>query len=234
MTALSESTSVITTVINSDMQDYIQWTTQSMLDGNTIIYNNDDGTSYELTPEQMDTFNAAYADGLANSTPEALTAVLLNDMIDVEQGTYEEEKESLIEAASEIAAVTEIAEMIVDGDQQTKINAEAYATENDLRAIKESSRQQFNASIDGMLEASLTKNMIESYAQDSFVIDTIAASFMATNTVMDFFTNTAVSIDELMPRQLNLDWNNHNVGVESAMYFMYANDPQQDMEMILR
>ena len=205
-----------------------------MQDGNTIIYNNDDGTSYELTADQMDIFNQAYADGLANSTPEALTAVLLNDMIDVEQGTYEEEKESLIEAASEIAAVTEIAEMIVDGDQQTKINAEAYATENDLRAIKESSRQQFNASIDGMLEASLTKNMIESYAQDSFVIDTIAASFMATNTVMDFFTNTAVSIDELMPRQLNLDWNNHNVGVESAMYFMYANDPQQDMEMILR
>ena len=216
------------------MQEYIQWTTQSMQDGNTIIYNNDDGTQYELTPEQMNTFNQAYADGLANSTPEALTAVLLNDMIDVEQGTYEEEKENLIEAASEIAAVTEIAEMIVDGDQQTKINAEAYATENDLRAIKESSRQQFNTSIDGMLEASLTKNMIESYAQDSFVIDTIAASFMATNTVMDFFTNTAVSIDELMPRQLNLDWNNHNVGVESAMYFMYANDPQQDMEMILR
>lgn len=225
---------MITTVINNDMQEYIQWTTQSMLDGNTIIYNNDDGTSYELTAEQMDTFNQAYADGLANSTPEALTAVLLNDMIDVEQGTYEEEKESLIEAASEIAAVTEIAEMIVDGDQQTKINAEQYATDNDLRAIKESSRQKFNASIDGMLEASLTKNMIESYAQDSYVIDTIAASFMNSNTVMDFFTNTSVSIDALMPRQLNLDWNNHNVGVESAMYFMYANDPQQDMEMILR
>lgn len=234
MTHLSESTSMITTVINNDMQDYIQWTTQSMLDGNTIIYNNDDGTSYELTSDQMDIFNQAYADGLANSTPEALTAVLLNDMIDVEQGTYEEEKESLIEAASEIAAVTEIAEMIVDGDQQTKINAEQYATDNDLRAIKESSRQKFNASIDGMLEASLTKNMIESYAQDSFVIDTIAASFMATNTVMDFFTNTAVSIDELMPRQLNLDWNDAAVGVESAMYFMYANDPQQEMEMILR
>ena len=57
MTHLSESTSMITTVINSDMQDYIQWTTQSMLDGNTIIYNNDDGTSYELTAEQMDVFN---------------------------------------------------------------------------------------------------------------------------------------------------------------------------------
>ena len=124
--------------------------------------------------------------------------------------------------------------MIVDGDQQTKINAEAYATENDLRAIKESSRQQFNTSIDGMLEASLTKNMIESYAQDSFVIDTIATSFMATNTVMDFFTNTAVSIDHLTPTQLNLDWNQHNVGVESAMYFMYANDPEQGLETILQ
>ena len=225
---------MINNVINGNMQEYIQWTTQSMQDGNTIIYNEGDETSYELTPEQMDTFNQAYADGLANSTPEALTAVLLNDMIDIEQETYDEEKETLIEAASEIAAVTAIAEMIVDGDQQTKINAEAYATENDLRAIKESSRQQFNTSITGMLEASMTKNMIEAYAQDSYVIDTIATSFMATNTVMDFFTNTAVSIDHLIPTQLNLDWNQHNVGVESAMYLMYANDPEQGLEMILQ
>ena len=216
------------------MQDYIQWTTQSMEDGNTIIYNNGDETSYELTPEQMDVFNAAYANGLVNSTPEALTAVLLNDMIDVEQGIYEEEKGELIEAASEIAAVTSIAEMLVEGDQQTKINAEAYATENDLRAIKESSRQQFNASIDGMLEASMTKNMIEGYAQDSFVIDTIASSFMNTNTVMDFFTNTSVSIDALIPSQLNLDWMNHNIGVESVMYQLYNNSSEQDMEVILR
>ena len=85
-----------------------------------------------------------------------------------------------------------------------------------------------------MLEASMTKNMIESYAQDSFVIDTIAHSFMSTNTIMDFFTNTSVSIDALIPTQLNLDWNDAAVGVESAMYFMYANDPQQDLEMILR
>ena len=92
------------------MQEYIQWTTQSMEDGNTIIYNNDDGTSYELTAEQMDIFNQAYADGLVNSTPEALSLVLLNDMIDLEQETYDEEKETLIEAAREIAAVKELAE----------------------------------------------------------------------------------------------------------------------------
>ena len=234
MTQLSESTSTINNVIKSNIQEYIQWTTQSMLDGNTIIYNNDDGTQYELTPEQMDVFNQAYADGLANSTPEALTAVLLNDMIDLEQDTYEEEKETLIEAASEIAAVTEIADMLVTGDQQTKINAEQYATDNDLRAIKEGSRQKFNTSISGMLEASMTKNMIESYAQDSFVIDTIANSFMATNTVMDFFTNTAISIDQLNVRQLNLDWEAHNTGVESEMYFLYSNEAQQTLEIIPR
>jgi len=234
MTGLQNATSTITNVITSNIQEYIQWTQESMLDGNTIIYNNDDGTSYELTPAQMDVFNQAYADGLVNSTPEALAAVLLNDMIDLEQDTYEGEKETLIEAASEIAAVTSIAEMLVDGDQQTKINAEAYATENDLRAIKESSRQKFNTSIDGMLEASMTKNMIEGYAQDSFVIDTIAASFMATNTVMDFFTNTAISIDSLNVQQLNLDWNQHNVGVESEMYSIYSAEPQQHLEMMPR
>ena len=234
MTDLQDATSMMNNVINNRMQEYIQWTTQSMEDGNTIIYNNDDGTSYELTAEQMDTFNQAYADGLVNSTPEALSLVLLNDMIDLEQETYDEEKETLIEAASEIAAVTELADKIATGDQETKINAEAYATENDLRAIKESSRQKFNTSIDGMLEASMTKNMIEAYAQDSYVIDTIAHAFMSTNTIMDFFTNTAVSIDELIPTQLNLDWNNAAVGVESAMYYMYANEPEQNLEMILR
>ena len=103
-----------------------------------------------------------------------------------------------------------------------------------MRAIKESSRQKFNTSIDGMLEASMTKNMIEGYAQDSFVIDTIASSFMATNTVMDFFTNTTISIDSLNVRQLNLDWNQHNVGVESQMYFLYSAEAQQTLEIIPR
>lgn len=234
MTSLNESTSMINNVVQNEIQNYIQWTTQSMADGNTIIYNNDDGTQYELTPEQMDTFNQAYADGLANSTPEALSLVLLQDMIDLEQDTYENEKEELIEAASEISAVTELADMIVNGDQATKINAEAYATENDLRAIKESSRQKFNTSIDGMLEASMTKNMIEAYSQDSFVIDTIAHAFMSTNTIMDFFTNTSVSIDALIPSQLNLEWNQASVGVNSVMYGLYANDPEQSLETILR
>lgn len=225
MTSLNESSSEIQNVVQNNIQNYIQWTTQSMQDGTTIIHHPTSGEQYELTSEQMDVFNQAYADGLVNSTPEALSLVLLNDMIDLEQDTYEDEKETLIEAASEITAVTELADMIVTGNQETKINAEAYATENDLRAIKESSRQKFNTSISGMLEASMTKNMIESYAQDSVVIDTIAYAFMSTNTIMDFFTNTAVSIDQLNYTQLNLDWNDANVGVNSLMYDMYATVP---------
>lgn len=234
MSTLSSETDTINTIIGANVAEYSQWTQESMIDGSTIIYNLSDDTQYHLTAEQMDTFNQAYADGLANSTPEALTAVLLNDMIDIEQATYDEEKEALTDAAKEIATVTEIADKLVNGDQQTKINAEAYATENDLRAIKESSRQKFNTSITGMLEASITKNMIESYAQDSVVIDVIADAFMSTNTVMDFFMNTSVSIDELSHTQLNLDWDQHSVGVNSFMYEIYANDPQHDMEMILR
>jgi len=231
MTDLANATSDINNIIGANVAEYSQWTQESMVDGSTIIYNLSDDTEYHLTAAQMDTFNQAYADGLVNSTPEALTAVLLNDMIDLEQGTYDQEKEALTDAAKEIATVTEIAEMLVDGDQQTKINAEAYATENDLRAIKESSRQKFNTSISGMLEASITKNMIEGYAQDAVVIDVIAGAFMATNTVMDFFMNTSVSIDELSPTQLNLDWNDHAVGVNSFMYEVYTANPQQHLEM---
>jgi hypothetical protein len=234
MTDLANATSDINFMIGESIAEFSSWTQQTMLDGNTVIHNLADDTQYILTPEQMDNFNQAYADGLANSTPEALTAVLLNDMIDLEQSTYEEEKEALTDAAKEIAAVTEIADKLVNGDQQTKINAEQYATDNDLRAIKESSRQRFNTSISGMLEASITKNMIEGYAQDSVVIDVIADAFMSTNTVMDFFTNTAVSIDQLVPTQLNLDWDQHSVGVNSFMYEVYANDPQQHLEMTPR
>jgi len=204
-----------------------------MQDGTTIIYNNEDGTEYELTAEQTQAFNQAYADGLANSTPEALTAVLLNDMIDVEQGTYEEEKSSLIEAASEIQAVIEVAEILVVGDQQAKINAEAYAVENDLTEIKETTRKEFNSSIDGMLEASMTKNMIEAYAQDSFVVDTIAASFMATESITDFFTNAQISIDELSPTYLVVEWDAAIVGIESVMFNMYSNDPYEDQLQIV-
>ena len=220
-------------MITTNVQEYIQWTSQSMQDGTTIIYNNEDGTEYELTAEQTQAFNQAYADGLANSTPEALTAVLLNDMIDLEQTTYEDEKSSLIEAASEIQAVIEVAEILVVGDQQAKINAEAYAVENDLTEIKETTRKDFNASIDGMLEASMTKNMIEAYAQDSFVIDTIANSFMATESITDFFTNAQISIDELSPTYLVVEWNAAIVGIESVMFNMYSNEPYADELQII-
>ena len=234
MTALENATSDINHVITDHIQNYIGLATQTMPDGSMMILDPNTGDEFLLTQTQVDNFNQAYADGLVNSTAEALALVELHDMIDIEQATYEDEKENLQDAAKEIATVTAVADMLVTGDQQTKINAEQYATDNGLRAIDQNSVEQFNVSISGMLEASMTKNMLETYALDSFVIDTIATQFMATASVMDFFNNAAVSIDALNHTQLNLEWEQSSVGVQSEMYFLYSADPQQHLEMTPR
>lgn len=210
------------------MQDFIGLTSETMPDGSMMILSPDTGDEFLLTQEQVDAFNQAYADGLANSTAQALTVVKLNDMIDIEQQVYEEQKQELEDAATEISTVTAVAEMLVTGDQETKIAAESYATENNLTAIDQGSVDQFNNSVTEMVEASATKNMIEVYAQDVFVVDTIANAFMATETIMDFFDNSIVSIDAMNHTKLNLEWSQVSVGVESIMYDMYAAVPFYD------
>lgn len=193
-----------------------------------MILSPDTGEEFLLTQDQVDAFNQAYTDGLANSTAQALTVVKLNDMIDTEQQVYEEQKQELEDAATEISTVTAVAEMLVTGDQETKIAAESYATENNLTAIDQGSVDQFNTSVTNMVEASATKNMIEVYAQDVFVVDTIATAFMATETIMDFFDTSVVSIDAMNHTTLNLEWSQMSVGVQSIMFNMYADVPFYD------
>lgn len=195
-----------------------------------MILSPDTGEEFLLTQDQVDAFNQAYTDGLANSTAQALTVVKLNDMIDTEQQVYEEQKQELEDAATEISTVTAVAEMLVTGDQETKIAAESYATENNLTAIDQGSVDQFNTSVTNMVEASATKNMIEVYAQDVFVVDTIATAFMATETIMDFFDTSVVSIDAMNHTTLNLEWSQMSVGVQSIMFDMYADVPFYDEE----
>ncbi len=199
----------------------------TMPDGSMMILDPSTGDEFLLTQDQVNNFNQAYEDGLVNSTPEALALVKLQDMIDIEQAEYEDQKDELQEAAKEIATVTAVAGMLTDAEatQETKINAEQYATDNDLRAISQDSVDQFNVSIGGMLEASMTKNMLETYALDSVVIDTIANQFMHTATIMDFFNNSVVSIDALNHTQLNFDWQQSSVGVQSEMYGVYGINP---------
>ena len=200
--------------------------------GNTIIYNKNTGEKYKLTQQQVDQFNTAYAEGLRKSTPEALVSVVLDDLIEDQQFEYEEAKESLIEAASDIAEVTAVAEIISTGNQETVIAAQDYAVENELTEIKQEDVQQYNTSIDAMLEASITKNMIEAYSQDIQVIDTIADLVINTESTQAFFDTVTISISEMSPAMLTVEWEGYAQDVYSDMYYAYA--PIPDLEAMLR
>ena len=226
------SISDINNTINSGLYDFGDFTAWSMEAGNTIIYNKNTGEKYKLTQQQVDQFNNAYAEGLRKSTPEALVSVVLDDLIEDQQYEYEEAKESLIEAASDIAEVTEVAEIIATGNQSTVIAAQDYAVENELTEIKQEDVQQYNTSIDAMLEASITKNMIEAYSQDIQVVDTIADLVINTESTQAFFDTVTISISEMSPAMLTVEWEGYAQDVYSDMYYAYA--PIPDLEAILR
>jgi hypothetical protein len=229
---LEQSISNINNTINSGLYDFGDFTAWSMEAGNTIIYNKNTGEQYKPTQQQVDQFNTAYAEGLQKSTPEALASVVLNDLIEDKQYDYEEAKESLIEAASDIAEVTEVAEIIATGNQSTVIAAQDYAVENELTEIKQEDVQQYNTSIDAMLEASITKNMIEAYSQDIQVVDTIADLVINTESTQAFFDTVTISISEMSPAMLTVEWEGYAQDVYSDMYYAYA--PVPDLEAILR
>jgi hypothetical protein len=229
---LEQSISNINNTINSGLYDFGDFTAWSMEAGNTIIYNKNTGEQYKLTQQQVDQFNSAYAEGLRKSTPEALVSVVLDDLIEDQQFEYEEAKESLIEAASDIAEVTEVAEIIATGNQETVIAAQSYAVENELTEIKQEDVQQYNTSIDAMLEASITKNMIEAYSQDIQVVDTIADLVINTESTQAFFDTVTISISEMSPAMLTVEWEGYAQDVYSDMYYAYA--PIPDLEAMLR
>ena len=229
---MEQSISNINNTINSGLYDFGDFTAWSMEAGNTIIYNKNTGEQYKLTQQQVDQFNTAYAEGLRKSTPEALVSVVLDDLIEDKQYDYEEAKESLIEAASDIAEVTEVAEIIATGNQSTVIAAQDYAVENELTEIKQEDVQQYNTSIDAMLEASITKNMIEAYSQDIQVVDTIADLVINTESTQAFFDTVTISISEMSPAMLTVEWEGYAQDVYSDMYYAYA--PIPDLEAILR
>jgi len=230
--SLVNSISDINNTINSGLYDFGDFTAWSMEAGNTIIYNKNTGEQFKLTQQQVDQFNTAYAEGLQKSTPEALVSVVLDDLIEDKQHDYQEAKESLIEAASDIAEVTEVAEIIATGNQSTVIAAQDYAVENELTEIKQEDVQQYNTSIDAMLEASITKNMIEAYSQDIQVIDTIADLVINTESTQAFFDTVTISISEMSPAMLTVEWEGYAQDVYSDMYYAYA--PVPDLEAILR
>lgn len=200
--------------------------------GNTVIFNQYMGESYKINQYQVNTFNMFYSEGLSSSTREAVTNAALDEIIIDKQHDYEVAKESLIEAASEIAEVTEVAQIIATGTEEQVINAQEYAVTNDLVEIKQEDVEQYNTSIDSMLEASITKNMIEAYSQDVQLMDTMAQFVIDTETTQAFFDTVTITIDELNPTALNVAWDEYSMVIEGDMYAYY--EPIDNLEMMLR
>ena len=193
----------------------------NMVTGNTTIVHPDTGKTYHLTQEQMDGFNSAYETALQESTQEYLTSVLIQDQILVQQVDFEDHKEDLIEEAQNIAAVTAIAEEIEVADESTKIGMEKYATDNDLREIKQETRDAYAASIEGMVVASRTKNMLEQY--ESAIIESTTFTTQATASVQAFYDQAQVGIDKMYLDQLNVSWAGQIVGVENEFWSSVSN-----------
>ena len=232
MASLVDSIEGINSTINGGLEEFSEITSQTMVDGAGNILPRTFAEDYKLQQLQIDTFNERYTQGLQNSTQEALVSVLLNDLIDDKQYEYEEAKVDLKTAAKDIAEVTKVAEIIATGTQETVIEAQEYAVTNDLVEIKQDDVDQYNTSIDSMLEASLTKNMIEVYSQDLHIIDTIAHFVMDTKTTQAFFDTVTITIDEISSTALTVEWEGYSVDVESSMYSYY--DPILDLEGMLR
>lgn len=230
--SLQESINDLNNTIDKGLTDFTERTQESMEAGNTVIFNQYMGEAYKISQYQVNTFNMFYSEGLSNSSREAVTASALDEIILDKQYDYEVAKESLIEAAGDIAEVTEVAQIIATGNQEQVINAQEYAVTNDLVEIKQEDVQQYNTSIDSMLEASMTKNMIEAYSQDVQLMDTMAAFVIDTETTQAFFDTVTITIDELNPTALNVAWDEYSMVIEGDMYAYYV--PIDNLEMILR
>ena len=194
---------------------------ENMVDGTTDIVHPDTGKQYHVTQEQLNAFNAAYSLALAESTQEHLTALLIQDQIIGQQIKFEEQKNTMINEAEKMAAVTAIAAEIEVANESTKIGMEKYATDNDLREIKQDTRDKYAASIEGMVVASRTKNMLEQY--EGAIIESTTFVTQASGTVQAFYDSASVQIDQMYLNQLNVAWAGEVVGVENQFWLVNSN-----------
>ena len=194
---------------------------ENMVDGTTDIVHPDTGKQYHVTQEQLNAFNAAYSLALAESTQEHLTALLIQDQIIGQQIEFEEQKNTMINEAEKMAAVTAIAAEIEVANESTKIGMEKYATDNDLREIKQDTRDKYAASIEGMVVASRTKNMLEQY--EGAIIESTTFVTQASGTVQAFYDSASVQIDQMYLDQLNVAWAGEVVGVENQFWLVNSN-----------
>ena len=223
-TDLQNSTAAIDSLISDGANNFISQMAQNMVDGTTDIVHPDTGKQYHVTQEQLDTFNAAYSLALAESTQEHLTSLLIQDQIIGQQIEFEDQKNAMIDEAEKMAAVTAIAAEIEVANESTKIGMEKYATDNDLREIKQDTRDKYAASIEGMVVASRTKNMLEQYS--GAIIETTTFVTQATETVQAFYDSASVSINDMHLNQLDLAWADQVLSIDNG-FLVGAADKQE-------
>ena len=195
-----------------------------MVDGTTTIVDPNTGQQYHVTQGQLDAFNDAYSLALSESTQEHITGLLIQDQIIGQQVEFEAQKNVMVNEAQKIAAVTAIAAEIEVASESTKIGMEKYATDNGLREIKQETRDKYAASIEGMVVASRTKNILEQY--EGAIIEATTFTTQATETVQAFYDSAVVSIDDLYLNQLNVAWSGILVGVEDQFWTDNINTEQ--------
>lgn len=188
----------------------------NMVTGSTLIVDPNTGHEYHVTQQQLDAFNAAYATALEESTQEHLTSLLIQDQVIEQQVQFDQHKDEMVEQATEMAAVTAIAAEIETANESTKIGMEKYATDNDLREIKQETRDAYAASIEGMVVASRTKNMLEQY--EGMIVESTTFVTQSTETVQAFYDQASVHIDAMFLDQLNIAWSGMTLGVENEFW----------------
>jgi len=236
-TELENHTAVINSLIGEGANNFISQMAENMVTGASVIVDPNTGVEYHVTQEQLDSFNAAYDLALQQSTQEYLTGLLIQDQIIGQQVEFENQKNAMIDEAEQMAAVTAIAAEIEAADESTKIGMEKYATDNDLRSIKQETRDKYAASIEGMVIASRTKNMLEQY--EGAIIESTTFVTQASDTVQAFYDTASVQIDEIYLNQLNVAWSGEVVGVENDFWLVNSNMqgefypiPDHDIEML--
>ena len=215
LTDLQDQTADINDLIGPEKDNFISQMAANMVTGATIV-DPTTGQQYHVTQAQTDAFNSAYETALQESTQEYLTGLLIQDEIITQQVEFEEQKNIMIEEAQVIATVTAIAAEIEAADESTKIGMEKYATDNDLRAIKQETREAYQASIENMVVASRTKNMLEQYS--GAIIESTTFTTQATETVQAFYDSAEVGIDKMLLDQLNVEWAGQAVGVSDNFW----------------
>ena len=192
------------------------------------------GTEYHLDAEQVAAFNDQYGVVLEQSTHEYLTNQRIDHQIADLQSDFIEQKDSLIDQAKNIAEVTAIAAEIEAAEEARKIELQAYAVENELTEISDNSVQTFNVTIDDMVAASRTANMMEQYR--GTIVESTAFATQATQTTQAFFDQATMAAD-MFNNNLNIEWANQSLAVQNGFWEL-AGEHQtiqtREIEMVLR